>query len=185
MYTLPCCLFDPTCFVLPSFSHLSLKHVHRYQCVWPGVDLRRLLHSAASGVPRHSDLCLRPLWLQVRGHLVGGFINPRHACAGGLWHLLYVSVCLSVCCLSVCCLSAVCLLSVCLSVCCLSAVCLLSVCCLSVCLSAVCCLSVTTLAAFWFISTIKLRYERLQLSIFFIFNSWIFKKMLRSKVRVS
>ena len=96
MYTLSCCLFDPACFFLPSFSHLSLKHVHRYQCMWPGVDLRRLLHSAASGVPRHSDLCLRSLWLQVRGHLVGGFINPRHACTGGLRYLLYVSVCLSV-----------------------------------------------------------------------------------------
>ena len=25
---LPCCLFDLACFFLPSFSHLSLKHVH-------------------------------------------------------------------------------------------------------------------------------------------------------------
>ena len=38
------------------------------------------------------------------------------------------------------------------------------------------CLSVTTLAVALFISTIKLRYEGLQLSILFIFNSWIFKK---------
>ena len=26
--TLPCCLFDLPCLFLPSFSHLSLKHVH-------------------------------------------------------------------------------------------------------------------------------------------------------------
>ena len=38
------------------------------------------------------------------------------------------------------------------------------------------CLSVTTLAAASFISTIKLRYEGLQLSILFLFNSRIFKK---------
>ena len=50
---------------------------------------------------------------------------------------------------------------------------------LSVCLSV--CLSVTTLAAASFISTIKLRYAGLQLSILSIFNSWIFK-MLRSKL---
>ena len=47
------------------------------------------------------------------------------------------------------------------------------------------CLSVTTLAAASFSSTIKLRYEGIQLSILFIFNSWIFKKMLPSKVMAS
>ena len=47
------------------------------------------------------------------------------------------------------------------------------------------CLSVTTLAAALFISTIKQQYERLQFSIFFIFNSWIFKKLLRSHFMVS
>ena len=52
-----------------------------------------------------------------------------------------------------------------------------------VCLSV--CLSVTTLAAASFSSTIKLRYAGLQLSILFIFNSWIFQKMLHSKVMAS
>ena len=47
------------------------------------------------------------------------------------------------------------------------------------------CVSVTTLAAVSFISTLELNYEQLYHGILFMFNSWIFIKILRSEVMAS
>jgi len=44
------------------------------------------------------------------------------------------------------------------------------------------CLSVTALPVASFISTLKLRYEQLYYRILFIFDSWIFIKLIRSEV---